>query len=153
MHCRSHDHKMAESGRDLWRSSCPTTLLKQGHLEPLAQDPVYMAFEDLQGQRLHISSGQPVPVLGHLYNKKKKVFPDVQTISCVPVYAHWFLFCHWAPLKMACLSSLQPPFRYLNTLIRSPWSPLFSWLDSPNSFSLSSFVGCSTPLIILVAFC
>ncbi|KAK4810954.1 hypothetical protein QYF61_013362, partial [Mycteria americana] len=31
---------MVEVGRDLWRSSCPTPLLKQGHLEPVAQDHV-----------------------------------------------------------------------------------------------------------------
>ena len=38
------DHRMVEVGRDLWRSSGPTPLLKHGHLEPVAQDYVQMAF-------------------------------------------------------------------------------------------------------------
>jgi len=45
--------KTAEVGRDLWRPSRPTPLLKQGHLELAAQDRVQMAFEYLQGGRLH----------------------------------------------------------------------------------------------------
>jgi len=36
---------MVEVGRDLWRSSGPIPLLKQGHLEPVAQDCVQKAFE------------------------------------------------------------------------------------------------------------
>ena len=67
---------MVEAGRDLWRSSGPTPLLKQGHLGQVASDHVQIAFEYLQGWRLHNLSGQPVPVLGHPHSKK--VFPDVQ---------------------------------------------------------------------------
>lgn len=48
---------MAESGRDLW-GSCWPHLLKQPHLELLAQVCVQMAFEHLQGWRLHNLSGQ-----------------------------------------------------------------------------------------------
>ena len=33
----SQNPRMAEVGRDLWRSSGPTPLLKQGHLEPVDQ--------------------------------------------------------------------------------------------------------------------
>ena len=33
---------MVEVGRDLWRSSGPTSLLKQGHLELVVQDQVQM---------------------------------------------------------------------------------------------------------------
>lgn len=35
-----------------------------------------MAFEDLEGRRLHNLSGNPVPELGYLHTKE--VFPDVQ---------------------------------------------------------------------------
>ena len=63
---------MVEVGRDLWsnpfRASCP--------------DHVKIAFEYLQGWRLHNFSGQPVQVLSHPHSKK--VFPDVQT-AC-PVF-------------------------------------------------------------------
>jgi len=38
---------MAEVGRDLWRSSGPTTLLKQSPMELVAQGFVQMAFEYL----------------------------------------------------------------------------------------------------------
>ena len=69
-------HRVADTGRDLWRSPDPIPLLKQGHLEAVAQDHVRMAFDRLQGRKLHNLSGQPVPVLGH--PDSKKAFPDVQ---------------------------------------------------------------------------
>ena len=71
-------------------------LLKQGHLGPVVQEHVQMAFEYLQGGRLHNLSGQPVPVLSNPHSKK--VFPDVQTgppvfqfvpIASGPVSGHY----------------------------------------------------------------
>lgn len=51
-----------------WKGSLevilPKTLLKQGHLEQV--DHGQTAFEDLQGVRLHILSGQSVPGLHYL---------------------------------------------------------------------------------------
>jgi len=44
---RSQNHRQVTVGRDLWRSSSPTTLLKQGLLEQAAQDCVWMAFEEV----------------------------------------------------------------------------------------------------------
>lgn len=47
---------MAEIGRDLWRSSGPTPLLKQGHIQLVAQDHTQTGFEYTQEeytQRLH----------------------------------------------------------------------------------------------------
>jgi len=67
------EHRMVEVGRGLWRPSGLTTLLKQGHLELVAQDHVHTAFEYLQGWRLHRLSGQPVPVL----SLGEVVLPDV----------------------------------------------------------------------------
>lgn len=32
-----HNHRMIKAGRDLWRSSGPTPLLKQEHLEQIAE--------------------------------------------------------------------------------------------------------------------
>ena len=40
-------------GRDLWRSSGPTPLLKQGHLEPVAQDHVQMVFSVSSRREIH----------------------------------------------------------------------------------------------------
>ena len=70
----AQNHRIVEVGRDLWRSSGPTTLLKQGHLEQVVQDCVQTAFEYLQG--LHHLSGQPVPVLSLPHSEK--VFSDAQ---------------------------------------------------------------------------
>jgi len=50
-------------GRDLWGSSSPTPLPKQGHLQQAAQDFVQAGLEYLQRGRLHNLPGQPVPVL------------------------------------------------------------------------------------------
>lgn len=53
-------HRMVEIARHIWRSSCPTALLKQGHLESVAKHHVQMSFEFLQGGRQYNLSGQPV---------------------------------------------------------------------------------------------
>lgn len=50
-------YKTVEVGSILWRSSGPTLLLKQGHLEPVAQDHGWAAFEYLHGWRLHHQLG------------------------------------------------------------------------------------------------
>jgi len=66
--CRQHvtpaqNHRTVGVGRDLWGSSSPTPVPKQGHLEQAAQDHVQADFEYLQRRRLHNLSGQLVPVL------------------------------------------------------------------------------------------
>jgi len=68
---------MLEVGRDLWRSSSPTPLLKRVHLQPVTQDCVQMGFEHVQGRRLHHLCGHPVPVLSNLHSEKMSA--DVQT--------------------------------------------------------------------------
>jgi len=50
---------MVEVGSLLWRSSVPNPLLKQGHLELVAQVHVQMASGYLQGWKLHNLSRQP----------------------------------------------------------------------------------------------
>jgi len=63
---------MFRVGRDLWGSSGPTPLPKQGHLEQAAQDLVQAGLEYLQ-RRIHSLPGQPVPVLCHL--QREEVLP------------------------------------------------------------------------------
>lgn len=46
--CTYANHRIIEVGRDLWRSSGPNPLLKQGHAEPIAQDYVQIPFEYLR---------------------------------------------------------------------------------------------------------
>jgi len=67
---------MVDVGRDLWRSPGPTPLLKKGRLKPVAEDCIRMAFEHLQGGRLHNLPGQPVPVLAHHHSEN--MTPPVQ---------------------------------------------------------------------------
>ena len=79
--------RTVEVGSDLWSASGPTPLLRQGHLDPVAQDCVQMAFEYLQGRSLCILLGQPIPALRHRCSQR--VFPDVHrdppVSQCVPV--------------------------------------------------------------------
>lgn len=64
---------MVEVTMDLWRSSCPTSLLKQGHLKALTKDHIQMAFEDRQGMQPYNMSGQPVSALSQPHSEK--IFP------------------------------------------------------------------------------
>lgn len=59
----SDNSRLFEAGRDLCRSSGPTPLLKQGHLEPVVQDYAWMAFQYLQGWRIYSLSVQLVSAL------------------------------------------------------------------------------------------
>lgn len=109
-----------------WKGSLevilPKTLLKQGHLEQV--DHVQTAFEDLQGVRLHILSGQSVPVLHYLDSTEE--VPDAMTSSlCSPP----FVLAPGPTENSLALYSLHPPFRYLCTFIRSPLSLLFCKLN------------------------
>jgi len=59
----SQNHRMFRVGRDLWGSSSPTPLPKQGHLQQAAQDLVQVGLDYLQRRRIHNLPGQPVPVV------------------------------------------------------------------------------------------
>jgi len=145
----SQNHRRVEVGRDLWRASGPTSLIKQGHhLELVVQDPVQLAFDYLQGWRLHDFSGQPVPVLGHLHSEK--VFPDVQKEP--PVFGLCplpLILLLGTTVKSLSSSSLHSPSIFVYTA-EILLSLLFSRLNSPSSLSLSSQERCSTPFSIFV---
>ncbi|KAK4823251.1 hypothetical protein QYF61_000218 [Mycteria americana] len=63
-------------------------LLKQSHLETVAQDPSQTAFEYLQGRRLHKLPGQPVPVLDHPHSKKGFLMFTGKLLSCVAYFTY-----------------------------------------------------------------
>lgn len=77
--------------------------------------------------------------------KKKCAFLCLNGTFCTSVCAHCPSSCHWASLWKFI------PVGYLHTKI-SQRLPI-SGLNSPSCLSLSSYVRCSKPLIILVAFC
>lgn len=98
-------------------------------------------------------SEHPALVLWHLHSGK--VYLDVQktlVFQFVPVAS-----CPVTSLdtteKSLSPSSLQPPFRNLYALVRSPLSLLFSKLNSPSFLSLFSQERCSDLLIIFMALC
>lgn len=62
-------------------------LLKQGHLNPVAQDDNQRALEYRQGWRIQKLSGQPVSVL-HRLHSEKHIFLCSDRTSCISVHAH-----------------------------------------------------------------
>lgn len=77
--------------------SGPTPLLKQFHLQQVAQHHVQMVFEDLLG-RLYNVSGQPVSVLNWLHSKK--LFLDIWMELLVFQFAPLISYPgHWHPLE------------------------------------------------------
>ena len=130
--------RMVDVGRDLQRSSGPIPLLKQGHLEPVAQECDQMASEHLQGWRPHNLLGQPVPALSQPYSEK--VFPHVQreppVFQFVPIASGPVTAYHWKePGSIFFATSLQV-FLYIDKIL--PSSLLFSRLNSPDSLRFSS---------------
>lgn len=109
--------RLVEIGRDLWRVSGPTPLLKQGHTEQDAQDHVQAVSEYLQAWRRYSLSGQPVPLLSHLHSKE--LLLDVQTAYCVPACVHSFLSWNWAPMKRAWLHLIAPFLQANDEISRS----------------------------------
>ena len=89
----SQNHRMVGVGRDLWGSSSPTPLTKQGHLQQAAQDRGQVGLEYLQKRRLHNLSGHPVPVLCH--PQSEEVLPHVQLELPVPVAPCPVAGHHW----------------------------------------------------------
>ena len=115
----SQNHRTVEVGRDLWRSSRPNPLLKQGHLQLVVQDCVQVASEYLQGRRLHTLLGQPVPVASHPHSFSLCPLPLVLSLGTTE--------------KSLAPSSLHPPFRYSYTLTRSP-EPSLLQAEQPQLF-------------------
>ena len=131
---------MFEVGRDLWRSSGPTSLLRQGHLELAAHGYVQNTFEYFWERLLHsISKNEylktsqsnlcqcsvTLTVQKHFLMLRATVFQFV-AIASGPVTGH-----HWKdPGYVVFAPSLQV-FIYINKI--SPWAfSLSGWTDSPH---------------------
>jgi len=83
----SQNHRVFGAGRDLYVSSSPTPLLKQGHLQQAAQDRMQVGLEYLQRRKLHNLPGQPVPVLRHPQHEEvlRHVQTELPVLQFVPV--------------------------------------------------------------------
>lgn len=106
-------------------SSDPTPLLKQHHLNAVAQDNV-VAFEYLQVWRLHNFPGQSLPVLSHPHRKK-----------CFLVLRRNFLCFTFCPLSLVLLQSTAESSQMLSSSF--PLSSSMCWL-----FTLPSALNSTT---------
>jgi len=138
------NHRTVEIGKDLWTLSGPTTMLKQGHLEPTAQDCIQAAFQYLQGWRLHKLSGQLMPVLGHSHNKE--VFPKVQreppVFQFVPIDSGTVASNHCKKSSSLIFISSHEVFIHIEKVSLRLF---FSRLNSPSSLRPSSYKRWSKP--------
>jgi len=97
----SQNHSMFGVGRDLWGSSSPTPLPKQGHLQQAAQGLVQAGFEYLQRRRACI----------HLHWKKNKATmpPGMQQHGAVWIHHAGQLLCRYlgtdSPPRDRCASA------------------------------------------------
>lgn len=131
----SQNHCMVEAGRYLWRASGPTPMLKQGHLERVAQDHVQTACQLSPRKK----TPQPLWALCQcsVTLTVEKVFLMLKgnLLCCCVLPLVLSLGSSEKTLDPSCL---HPPFRYLDTLMRCPLSRLFTRLNSPSSFNLPS---------------
>lgn len=88
-------------------------LLKQGHLELIAQDCIQMTLEYLQEWRLCSLPGQPVPVLGHPLNNKVLMMFMRNLLYLCPLY----LVLSLGTTAQACSLSSTPFLWILHTLV------------------------------------
>ena len=105
----SHNHRIAEVGRDLKRSLSPASPPKQVQL--VARIGIQTGPRCVHKMRLHNLSGQPFPVLCH---SCCKVLPHVSmelpSSSFSPLLLVLFLCTTKSLASSICL---LPPFRYL----------------------------------------
>lgn len=130
---------MIEVGKDLLRSSGPTSLLKQQQLEKIAQFCVQLGFEYL-------------PLSPPLLWEAHACLSPLSQHNCFLVFRCNFLYLALCPLTLVLLlhatkQSLSHVHslkrRYLYTLIRPSLSLLFSRLKCDSSLSPSSYDKCS----------
>lgn len=148
---------MAEVRRDLWRLSGPSPCFDQDHRWHKTRRSGWYSWwlsarPGCSGCCLVLNilmdedcTTFPGKCLNILAVKKKCAFLCLNGTFCTSVCAHCPSSCHWASLWKFI------PVGYLHTKI-SQRLPI-SGLNSPSCLSLSSYVRCSKPLIILVAFC
>lgn len=110
-------HRIAEAGKDLWRSQSQPLKLKppnskRSQPEHVTQDSIHSGFEHLQTLRLHQLCRQPAPVLLHLHHKTLTFQFNLFYFSLCPLHLTSSLNTTEESLA---LSSLHPPFSYLHT--------------------------------------
>lgn len=105
------NYRLIEVRRNLWRSSYSTSLLKQGHLEPVLRIMSIQLLNVFRNGDSTTSVGKLCQCLVTL--TAKSVYWCAKGIFCVSICAHYLWSCYWAPSKSLALSSLCLPVRYL----------------------------------------
>lgn len=133
---RSKNYRKIEVGRDLHRSSSPTSLLKHGHLEPAALNRQLLSFS---------TDVNATTSLGNLY-------PCSVTFKGGKIAKKYFLLFHWNLLGFRLYP--LPLAMSLNTTVKGlePFLQIFIDISKiphvPSTFqalSLSSCMMCSSP--------
>lgn len=121
--------------------------LRQGHLEPLAQDHAQAGFDYLQGRSFHNLSEQPVPALGHPHSEK--VFPDVRTKHRACIKNR---FTRYKIYQVSLYATLAKPYRIdTSDDLVNPLSPNVNVRKVPKSlgaFQSSCTIGLSVSNIL-----
>lgn len=126
---------------DSWGFSSATSVLEKCQLEPVVQS----------SQVVSISTDRPQP-LGSLFQYLTTLttifFLPSGYILCFITCVHCLLSGQLALLRKVAMSSSFNPVKYFY-----PWimTFIFARLNCPSSLSLSTYGGCSSPLIIFVA--
>lgn len=109
--------------------------LRQGYLEPVAQDYTQMASECLQRWRVRNLPGKSMPVLAHHHSKSSWCSEEN---CCVSGCAHCLWSCYWVPLRRSWWRLLHtiPLGTYKHQWV-CPW--VFSWKEAWTVPTLSSF--------------
>lgn len=150
----SQNHRMFEMGREvIWFN----TLHQTGHLEPVAQDHVQMAFKYLQGWTLHLS-GQLVPVSDHPHSKKSVSWSSegISCVSFVPITSSSITMLYLQSLTLFLALSLQVFITFsLRLFWKIPALSLFYIRDALGPFiiTLALHWTCSSRSIALKYLC
>lgn len=125
----SQNHSMV--GRDLWRSSCPTPLLKQDHQDLISQGHVQVTFKFLQGKLRNFPDNLCQCSLCHGADCYFMMFRG--SFLCFCLYPSSLI---WEPLKKARLCLLCALLSSIcEKLMRCP-TGLFLLQAEQNQFSI-----------------
>lgn len=130
------DHRMSKVGRDLCSPSGPASLPKQRHPKKGAQAHIKAVFEDLQEDSTTFLSNLCQCSVTRTVQKCFLVFRGNVPCSCLCPLS--LVLASGTTERSLALCPLHFSFRYLQTLMRTPFSLLLSRLKSPISLSLSS---------------
>lgn len=95
---------------------------------------------------------QPVPVFDYTQGKKH-IVSCFSGVSHISICVHCLFFCLWILPRRVQLCFLYSPSQVFIHMNKISLSLLISKLDSPSSFSLSTYGRWSSPFIIFVALC